>query len=81
MSARDDLLYLFLNGGPGTQPEFEAALDRRDAEVLREAADVVDAVDAPASWSADARATWIAAVSTAAHRLRRMTDEAGESDA
>ncbi|QES45229.1 hypothetical protein DEJ49_33355 [Streptomyces venezuelae] len=41
MSARDTLLDLFLYGGNGTQPEFEEALDARDAEVRAEDAATV----------------------------------------
>ena len=41
MSARDELLDLFLHGGPGSQPEFEQAMDacaHELAEKIREEA-------------------------------------------
>lgn len=44
MSARDQLLDLFLRGNDGSQPEFEAALTAFEAEVLRRGAEHVKAV-------------------------------------
>ncbi|WP_309029031.1 hypothetical protein [Streptomyces alfalfae] len=50
MNARDRLLDLFLNGGDGSQPEFEAALDDYFCQTLYVGADAIDGMEKLNAW-------------------------------
>lgn len=41
MNARDQLIDMFLNGGDGSQPEFETAIEDFRGEVLKQAGDTL----------------------------------------